>query len=44
MIYFTSDLHLGYANAIGFKTRPFSDVEEMNRSLIQRTVGKPYHQ
>ncbi len=35
MIYFTSDLHLGHANAIEFKQRPFSDVEEMNRSLIQ---------
>ena len=34
MIYFTSDLHLGHANAIGFTHRPFSGVEEMNRSLI----------
>ena len=35
MIYFTSDLHLGHANAIEFTDRPFSDVEEMNKCLIQ---------
>ena len=35
MLYFTSDLHLGHANAIRFCDRPFSDVEEMNRTLIQ---------
>lgn len=35
MIYFTSDLHLGHANAISFTRRPFSGVEEMNRRLIQ---------
>ena len=34
MIYFTSDLHLGHANAILFKNRPFSDVEQMNSVLI----------
>ena len=34
MIYFTSDLHLGHANAIEFKCRPFSCVEEMNQVLI----------
>ena len=35
MIFFTSDLHLGHANAIEFTNRPFSSVEEMNKSLIQ---------
>ena len=35
MIYFTSDLHLGHANAIKFKGRPFSNIDEMNRVLIQ---------
>lgn len=43
MIYFTSDLHLGHENAIEFKGRPFSTVEEMNSVLIQNindTVGK----
>lgn len=42
MIYFTSDLHLGHANAIEFKARPFANVEEMNNCLIQNinnTVG-----
>ena len=34
MIYFTSDLHLGHENAIGFTNRPFSNVEEMNVCLI----------
>ena len=35
MMYFTSDLHLGHANTIEFKNRPFADVEEMNRVLIR---------
>ena len=42
MRYFTSDLHLGHANAIEFLHRPFSNVEEMNQTLIQninQTVG-----
>ena len=34
MLYFTGDLHLGHANAIEFTNRPFADVEEMNRVLI----------
>lgn len=34
MIYFTSDLHLGHANAIRFTNRPFTDVRDMNRTLI----------
>ena len=34
MIYFTSDLHLGHANAIGFTNRPFADVAEMNEAMI----------
>ena len=35
MLYFTSDLHLGHANAIAFTDRPFADVEEMDRVLIE---------
>ena len=35
MIYFTSDLHLGHANAIGFTSRPFLDVEQMIEGLIK---------
>ena len=34
-MFFTADLHLGHANVIGFDNRPFDDVEEMNRVLIQ---------
>ena len=34
MIYFTSDLHLGYRSIIEFNNRPFESVEEMNRALI----------
>ncbi len=35
MLFFTSDLHLGHANAIKFTNRPFYDVYEMNNALIQ---------
>lgn len=35
MIFFTSDLPLGHANAIGFTNRPYSDVEQMNDGLIR---------
>lgn len=34
MIYFTSDLHLGHKAVIEMNDRPFSDVDEMNRVLI----------
>ena len=42
-IYFTSDLHLGHANAIEHTERPFSNVEEMNTELIaniNKVVGE----
>jgi len=35
MLWFTSNLHLGHTNAIEFKRRPFADIEEMNRVLIE---------
>ncbi len=35
MILYTSDLHFGHANVIGFDNRPFSDVDEMDRNLIE---------
>ena len=35
MIYFTSDLHLGHANSIEFTNRPFSNVDEMNETLVR---------
>lgn len=34
MIYFTSDLHLGHNSAIKMCERPFANIEEMNRTLI----------
>ena len=34
MIYYTSDLHLGHANAITLNDRPFGDVTEMDDALI----------
>lgn len=34
MIYFTSDLHLGHNAVIYMQNRPFANVEEMNRVLI----------
>lgn len=41
-IFFTSDLHFGHEKAISHTNRPFTDVEEMNRVLIENineTVG-----
>jgi len=35
MVYFTSDLHLGHRGIIEMQNRPFGDVREMNRVLIQ---------
>ena len=43
MIFYTSDLHFGHANAIKFDDRPFADVEEMNKAMIHNwnsRVGK----
>lgn len=34
--FFTSDLHLGHANIIRYCARPFSDVRDMDRGLIER--------
>lgn len=41
-LFFTSDLHLGHKNVIGFTNRPFLSIEEMNERLIKninKTVG-----
>ena len=35
MIFVTSDLHLGHSNIIKLNGRPFENVDEMNRVLIQ---------
>lgn len=34
--FWTSDLHLGHANIIGFCDRPWADVDAMNEALIER--------
>ena len=34
--WFTSDLHLGHANIIRYTHRPYADVDEMNRALVDR--------
>ncbi|MBQ8790496.1 MAG: hydrolase [Ruminiclostridium sp.] len=40
MIFYTSDLHFGHKNVIGFDNRPFSDVEEMDCTLIELWNGR----
>ncbi|WP_373245558.1 hydrolase [Lacrimispora indolis] len=35
MIYYTSDLHFGHRNVLKFDNRPFKDVDEMDRILIE---------
>lgn len=35
MFYYTSDLHFGHKNVLKFDDRPFSDVDEMDRCLIE---------
>ena len=34
MNYYISDLHIGHANAIRFDKRPFADLNEMHRAII----------
>ncbi|MDE6727713.1 MAG: metallophosphoesterase family protein [Oscillospiraceae bacterium] len=43
MIYYTADLHLGHENVIKFSGRPFSNLEEMDKTLIAnwRAVVQP---
>ena len=36
MIWFTADQHFGHANIIKFTNRPFADVDEMDKHLIDR--------
>ena len=35
MNYYIADPHFGHANVIRFSDRPFADVDEMNRCLIE---------
>ena len=34
--YYISDLHLGHANVITFDRRPFADLNEMHKTIIER--------
>lgn len=40
MILYTSDLHFGHANVIGFDHRPFADRDEMDHVLIELWNGR----
>lgn len=34
-VYIWSDLHLGHANILKYEKRPFSDVDQMNKGLLE---------
>ncbi|MCR5625250.1 MAG: hypothetical protein K6G11_08430 [Lachnospiraceae bacterium] len=40
MILYTSDLHFGHANVVGFDHRPFADRDEMDHVLIELWNGR----
>ena len=42
-VFFTSDTHFGNSSILSIRNRPFDDIEEMNKALIEswnRVVGK----
>lgn len=44
-IWLTSDQHIGHSNIITYCNRPFSSLDEMSKTLIERwnSVVKPHH-
>lgn len=38
--FYTSDLHFGHTNVIGFDHRPFTDRDEMDRVMIELWNGR----
>lgn len=36
IVWYTSDLHFGHANILGFADRPWDTLDEMHRGLIER--------
>ena len=40
MILYTADLHFGHSNVIKFDNRPFADVDEMDRVMIELWNGR----
>lgn len=38
--YYTSDWHLGHKNIIRYSNRPFTDVKQMNRAIIENTKAR----
>jgi calcineurin-like phosphoesterase family protein len=43
-VWFTSDLHFGHANVIGYSSRPFADVDDMNRTLVANWNARVGHE
>ena len=40
MIFYTADLHFGHQNVLKYDNRPFADVNEMDRALIELWNGR----
>ena len=40
MIFYTADLHFGHQNVLKYDKRPFADINEMDRALIELWNGR----